>query len=297
LADRALQVCSNLRLEFAIGACLAFRAAAEIGLNHLSQARRTLLRLQNSSVCREDPYFRVVEQTLQAKLALARRAPDEALKTLDQISQDEAPRRALGEYFALLTIGHAIRDDLDAVILRGAEAQQLTHSVEAVFYPRYAQLIVALRKRPLEYPDALRNRMRDLIRETAEAEFLDAFIVAYRAEPALLTLIRGSSSATRVAQRAMRSARDYGLARSAGVEAGAQDGDGRLEALTHREREVLELMCEGLSNAQLATRLFITESTVKVHVHNILTKLGVRTRLQAVLFATSFGHDEKSGAS
>jgi LuxR family maltose regulon positive regulatory protein len=296
LAERALRVCSELRLEFAIGACLAFRAAAEIGLKRLSQARRTLVQFRNSSVYREDPYFRVMEQTLQTKLALARRAPSEALSTIDQISRGEAPRRALGEYFALLTIAHAIDGDLNAVIQRSAEAQRLTHSIEAIFYPRYAELIVAVRKERVRSSEVLQDRMSELVRETAEADYLDAFIVAYRAEPALLELTRGSATATRVARQAIRFARDDDLARSFGIATGAQSEDPKLQALTRREREVLALICDGLSNAELASRLFIAESTAKVHVHRILTKLGVKTRLQAVLYANRFSDNADSDA-
>ena len=55
--------------------------------------------------------------------------------------------------------------------------------------------------------------------------------------------------------------------------------------LTRRELEVLRLLSQGLTNAEIATRLFITPSTAKVHVRNIFAKLGVRTRLQAALRA------------
>lgn len=58
-----------------------------------------------------------------------------------------------------------------------------------------------------------------------------------------------------------------------------------LKALTAREREVLQLVCEGLGNGDIARRLFISEKTVKVHVSHIFDKLGVGTRVQAVLAA------------
>jgi DNA-binding NarL/FixJ family response regulator len=87
------------------------------------------------------------------------------------------------------------------------------------------------------------------------------------------------------------------IERMAGQPVADSSARARLDELTPREREVLELIARGLSNSEIATALFIEGSTVKTHVKRILMKLCLRDRVQAVIFAYESGLARPSARS
>jgi DNA-binding NarL/FixJ family response regulator len=130
-----------------------------------------------------------------------------------------------------------------------------------------------------------------LLKDVAPAELISAVRVVASGDAVV---------APRVTQRLLET---YVRGAGAGgaVPAGMDDGgeptgsparparDPLLEDLTPRENEMLGAMAEGLSNAEIAHRYFLSEATVKTHVRRILTKLHLRDRVQAVVYAYETG--------
>jgi DNA-binding NarL/FixJ family response regulator len=110
---------------------------------------------------------------------------------------------------------------------------------------------------------------------------LDSFVCAYRGYPRLLRYLDPSrhADAARVVIE-----NDVSLAKKAGLTT-AQPAATARRGLTRREKEVLALMKRGLSNRAISQALWISESTAKVHVRRVLSKLGAKSRAEAAALA------------
>jgi len=116
------------------------------------------------------------------------------------------------------------------------------------------------------------------------------FILKDVPPPELVAAIRAVASGDAViSPRVTRRLLDTVAHQLPGGTPGQAHDAGRLDELTERELEVLGAVAEGLSNAEIADLLFISEATVKTHVRRILSKLDLRDRVQATVFAFQIG--------
>ena len=105
----------------------------------------------------------------------------------------------------------------------------------------------------------------------------DLFVCGYRAHPEFLLALRGDAERSKSFLRVMERAADLRIAQALGISAQKRGA----ATLSPRESEIHALVALGLTNKQIARRLFISEATAKVHVHHILEKLDVKTRTAA----------------
>jgi DNA-binding NarL/FixJ family response regulator len=164
----------------------------------------------------------------------------------------------------------------DAALAEADAADSATLAVEARGFSAFARAIVhSRRENSLE-----RASVQQAYEQAALAHNVDGLVCAYRAYPPLLEKIWNYCGESEFLFESVEQAGDSSLARTAKLPvAMKRRGAG---TLSPREEEILELVRQGLTNAEIAQTLFVSVSTVKVHVRHIFEKLGVRTRTEAV---------------
>jgi DNA-binding CsgD family transcriptional regulator len=232
-------------------------------------------------ISREDPYYLVEYLTLKARLRAYNGNLVEALAASDDLAGVNAPPRTLGSHLAARSVLLAASGDPEGALWTADKARQNGSSIEMIYL---TNLGCAIAGDVDGDSDGFLAEAAEIVIACSRASYVDGLVFTYRVYPRILQASAVNLEAAAIIAKLLARSRDHELARSAGL-------DVRVEAqhpfggLTTREREVLRLLAEGMSNGEIAARLFITQSTAKVHVRHIFEKLGVRTRLQAALRA------------
>jgi LuxR family maltose regulon positive regulatory protein len=282
LAERAVHMCRELRFDLGLGASLLHLAAAELALRLFGKAQRSLLAFRQTAISNEDPFYRVEGLTLKARLFAYQGDLHAALGTYRELAGFKAPPRALGSHLAARAALLAAIGDVDAARRTSAEASLNGSNIEMI---HIVQIADAIADDVGGAHERFQRRAVQFVMECDRASYLDGLVFAYRIYPPLLKAASADTEAEAILGALLSRSRDYVLARSAGIELRVDQAHDPFAGLTRREFEVLRLLAQGMSNSEIAQQLFITPSTAKVHMRNIFTKLGVRTRLQAALRA------------
>jgi DNA-binding CsgD family transcriptional regulator len=162
------------------------------------------------------------------------------------------------------------------------EAEKESIGIETAITAGCALAVLALRQGFVE--EGLQRARAALARAT-ESRMIEAFVVAYRGFPELVVSLLQDRDAHDDLSRVLLRVGDDSIVTSSE----RSDAERSVQSLSRREKEVLALLAQGMSNAEIGHALFISPVTVKVHVRHIFEKLGVRTRAAAVLRATQLG--------
>jgi DNA-binding NarL/FixJ family response regulator len=270
VSEVLLSTAQRYRLTFALPYAHCWAGMAHSGLRDWARAREcfdqgALTSRASGDVHAEQTCYSALVRSFahegNATLALALPTPEPAA-SLPALRAEVLTSRGL----ALASAGRVE----DAMRLAD-EARGVSRALEPAVLLAAIDAVCSLKSRR----DDVRERIAALESTAFTSGAVDLLVAAYRSTPELLgALLRTSAQPDRL-RRLLQQAHDEDLAAALGHSVSA--GDPR-ERLTRREREVYDLLCDGLRNAQIAEALFISESTVKLHVHHIYDKLGTRSR-------------------
>ena len=270
VAESLLGTAERYRLTFAVPYALCATSMAHSGLrgwNLAERAAREALTLARAShdihaeLLSLSILLRVLAQQARfgAALELGATEPRGALKaSLAEVSCSRA--------FVLACAGRTA-EALGLI----EESRATTNAIEPVVLVSAVDAVCQLKSGSIDAVD----RVVALEHAAFDTGAVDLLVVAYRACPEILSVLLRAARSDRVRDLVSRVG-DADLAAIVGRPLAV--GDDRRSLLSPREREVYELLCDGLTNRQIAKLLFIEESTVKVHAHHIYDKLGVRSR-------------------
>jgi DNA-binding CsgD family transcriptional regulator len=271
---------TEFRVEFARSYGELMRAAALAGLRRFHEAHDALAESFGHAVRCTDTFAQQAVYAGRVRALLQEGRVYEACALEPPDLTDSLPGMR-GEVWTSRGLALACLGRVDEALELADTAETTTRAIEPRLLSHCIRAIAASKTRDVR----LMSTLRELISVGFESGAVDFVVTAYRASPDLLVpLFRDPETAERTGYIIARSA-DSDLADSMGVNTLAAVDP--VSALSAREREVYELVCQGLSNAEIAAQLFISLGTVKAHVHHVFDKIGIRSRTALVVNAAS----------
>jgi ATP/maltotriose-dependent transcriptional regulator MalT len=280
VAEALLETARRYRLDFAVPYALYSAALACAGLRmwnraeaNSSEAIRVARESRNAQGLQLSfsVHLRVLAQQGRHKTALALQVPP--------LGRSLPAARA--EVLCSRALVLASADRVDEALALADDARGLSRAVEPAVLLAAVDAVSALKRRDARGIE----RVAELEDTAFSTGAVDLLVTAYRSTPELLAVLLRATSERDLLVGLIRRVGDEDLAGAVG-EPVAVDDDPRTR-LSPRERDVYDLLREGLTNRQIAKLLFIEESTVKAHAHHIYDKLGTRSRraltIQAML--------------
>ena len=282
LTDEQLQDVERCRLDFVIPYALANHALVASGRRSYNACASLLDEADERASKSGDNAASQVLTAIRMRMLIAQASFEAAVSRAD-INLSIATRSLRGEVLAV----HALALAGQGRVRRSEElaetALRSSIGVETHISAHCALAVGALNQ---NHQDVALIHASEALSRATHTGLIESFVSAYRGCPELLVCLLQEREQHAPLELVLARAGDKQL-----VPASGTDRERSVMSLSPREKEVLALLAQGLSNAEIGRALFISPVTVKVHVRHVYEKLGVRSRAAAALRATQLGRD------
>jgi ATP/maltotriose-dependent transcriptional regulator MalT len=274
IADWQLQEADRYRLEWVVPHGLEMRAIAQTGTHHYEAALKSLTRARRLASEQGNIHTQVNGVALTARVHLCRGAPERAVEVLSHRDPRFTSPGMEGDFSATYALSLACCGRVTEARAFMSKSESVSSHLDAHALRDFTRLIAA----HLENDDTASFLAQALETSRLSGNY-DAFVCAYRAFPPLLDGLPGCNIDDIKVFTDLICSLDPKLGEKIGLR--PQRRPTRWGAiLTPREHEIFDLIKQGLTNREIARKLWISESTVKVHVHHVLEKMNVRSRTE-----------------
>jgi LuxR family maltose regulon positive regulatory protein len=277
--DRFWKDVREYDLEFARPHVAWTAALINLGLRRFGETERLLQSLEDAAAARQDGSHLLNARILRARLLLETGKTADACALTSEPSSEASYPSWRAEYLATRALALASSGLTEEARSAASEAVALSRMAEVRVLAAAALAVAAV-------VDGNDSAALGVVGVASELGIWDPVVCALRTSRPLANLFASKQHLRPLLQDLYVHSNDRGLARLAGFRTRSTLAPDEL--LTPRELEVLELITRGMSNSEIASALFISHSTAKVHVRHVLEKLGVRSRAQAVARSQMF---------